>query len=633
MPLYNWPYSDLHSLNLDWIVGKIGSIDKAVSDANAAAGQAKASAEIAVDAVENLNEILSRYAKPVFYPDTYITFNSLMDLSAAETYAAFDAYVSAGVLEKIRVGYASAAGGGTDASEDLTRPIWLYRLRNKMTAATGYMTSGYNRPVLLTSAMHGNEKLGTVVMLTLIEEYAHGSSSQIKNLVDTFGVDMIPVLNPYGYDQAIGTTMLTVENNVGRNNARDVDLNRNGVTCWDAETDPYKGAAALSECESKIIHDLAVTNGSGYSFYLDIHTERYNEANHDYFGTVTNGGSLIRSIFSSTMARLNQRMTDYYGYDMLTALNNSSITGRVNRTPMHWIDRCYMLDAYSLAALYEGPRYNNGQIYPVKTQKFTSDMVLNFLLMTLDFLQDYKTIYNSLERDYRRTKVMLNDVLPHAKSAWDYGYSVSGSVTHNKKTVFTADQIDVDVNTYYEVIPSNDTIHWSAELERSGTYTMIDWTTGRQRIFTGTNTKIRMNVAAGDPNGDTVLNLPDLGHDYDIMLVKTDDKTVNIASDLTSSYGTIDSAIMEKHGRLVTIALRMTTTAAISADDDIIEGLPLTMSNYPGINNFQVYEVGVGNHDAYITNADDATSSYVNIKDAITSGSKLRFTVTYFTRV
>lgn len=631
MPLYDWIYSDLHSLNLDWIISRIKDIEGAKAASEAAAGNAAASAQLAQDAVANLAGLIEKTSQPIWYPETYITVNNLMDLSVSDTYHMFDEYVSKGIITRTRVGYASSSAPGADASDDLARPIYMYSFRNPVASVTGYVTSGYNRPILLTSAMHGNEKLGTVVMLTLLKAYEDGDSPQIRNLFDNFGVDMIPILNPYGYDQAIGTTMATVENNVGRLNARNVDINRNGVTAWESNTDTYKGNGPLSECESKIIHDLAVTNGTNYSFWIDIHTDRYNASDHNYFGTVSNGGTLIRSIFSSVMSRLNERMFNYYGYNVPLELNGSSITGRINRTPMHVIDRCYMLDSYSLAALYEGPRYNNGEIYPVKTQKFTSDILINFILNSAAFLQEYKTIYNSLQRDYKNTKTMLHDVLPTSKSAYKYGYATGGVITDSNKIVYTENEINIDPGTFYEVIPTNSDLHYQIDMEYNGTFQTITWRSGRYKFFTGENNKMRISIAANDPNGDVVLNLPDLGHDYDLLVINTGEFTENIANDLSSSYGTVLYAVTEKTGRIETCAIRVATTSAVSAGDKLVEGLPLAMANYKGLNSARFYDdVNSVFHDVIINNVNGDTESYMEATDTIPSGAHMRGTFSYF---
>lgn len=75
--------------------------------------------------------------------------------------------------------------------------------------------------------MHGNEVVGRELLLKLMETLCsqYQKSKRLTNLVDTVRMHFMPSMNPDGYEMASsdgGTDWL-----VGRNNARDVDLNRN----------------------------------------------------------------------------------------------------------------------------------------------------------------------------------------------------------------------------------------------------------------------------------------------------------------------------------------------------------------------------------------------------------------------
>ena len=57
MPLFNWPYTNLHSLNLDWIIKKIKNVETAETNTaaseEAAAGSAASAAESKANAAES----------------------------------------------------------------------------------------------------------------------------------------------------------------------------------------------------------------------------------------------------------------------------------------------------------------------------------------------------------------------------------------------------------------------------------------------------------------------------------------------------------------------------------------------------------------------------------------------------
>lgn len=75
--------------------------------------------------------------------------------------------------------------------------------------------------------IHGNEALGRELLLQLIkylcENYA--SDADVKKLVDTTGIHILPSMNPDGYEMAAvrgkGNKL------IGKRNARGIDLNRN----------------------------------------------------------------------------------------------------------------------------------------------------------------------------------------------------------------------------------------------------------------------------------------------------------------------------------------------------------------------------------------------------------------------
>ena len=75
--------------------------------------------------------------------------------------------------------------------------------------------------------IHGNEALGRELLLQVIkylcENYA--SDAEVKTLVDTTGIHILPSMNPDGYEMA--AVRGKGNNLIGKRNARRVDLNRN----------------------------------------------------------------------------------------------------------------------------------------------------------------------------------------------------------------------------------------------------------------------------------------------------------------------------------------------------------------------------------------------------------------------
>jgi len=111
--------------------------------------------------------------------------------------------------------------------------------------------------ILLIGNIHGNEPLGVRVVLELIEVLTenYGLDPEITQIVDTFEIWIVPVLNPYGYERS------------RRKNGPacgGVDLNRNFDFFWTLRGDPglcedqYYGPSAASEPETQAIKEFVL---------------------------------------------------------------------------------------------------------------------------------------------------------------------------------------------------------------------------------------------------------------------------------------------------------------------------------------------------------------------------------------
>jgi hypothetical protein len=100
-----------------------------------------------------------------------------------------------------------------------------------------------NEPrIKIGGSIHGNEKIGGAVCMHFIKYLLsnYGSNQNVKNLVDSREIYVIPLLNPDGY----------VSNT--RYNANGVDLNRDFGFMWDG----WGGSSSpFSQIESKYIHE------------------------------------------------------------------------------------------------------------------------------------------------------------------------------------------------------------------------------------------------------------------------------------------------------------------------------------------------------------------------------------------
>ena len=406
-----------------------------------------------------LSSFFDRYTKDYYVPLQYVTINNLMDLSVEDTYEMFEAYVTRGILTRTVIGYASSANTQVeDAEEDESKPIIMYSWVRQASRIHNFPISVLNRKILLTNAVHGNEKLGVPVMLTMLKDFEGGGSPYINWLFDTFNIDFVPVVNPYGYDFAIGTTLANVEDNPGRVNARGVNLNRNGNTAWvecpvGAGTYDYKGVKQYSEAESRAIRNLIINNNSQYAFYLDIHTERYATAQNE-FGYLACSSSLARSIFGNVYASLYNRILNEYHFNILDDFADQTIiSGGNSGSPMYSIDFYETNGETFTSAMYEGPRYNTidgvKQIYPEVAQKFTTDIVVNFLYKFLKFQPEYRASRNTSYNVERLLNRAMRNLAPIEPYSWMYGAHTDVGFSNSTQRITTKNAIVLDgVSTY-----------------------------------------------------------------------------------------------------------------------------------------------------------------------------------------
>jgi hypothetical protein len=115
---------------------------------------------------------------------------------------------------------------------------------------------------LFVGVIHGDEPLGVRVMLHLIETLTEGYATdpEIQDWVDAYEIWIIPVINPYGYDNILRKN----GPNTFDPNTSGVDLNRNFTFRWDQadvvpiNSDTYRGPYANSEPETQAFSSFVI---------------------------------------------------------------------------------------------------------------------------------------------------------------------------------------------------------------------------------------------------------------------------------------------------------------------------------------------------------------------------------------
>lgn len=224
-------------------------------------------------------ELIERYCTkyPKIYTETemldeYEGFseNSLINWTVEETYSKFDAFLGVHdnyILEKTTLGYAN---NSDNDGENTSLPIICYSYKPQM----GSGAVSQRKKIILTGSIHGNEKFGAFMMLKLLSQGVLMQKQKIvNNIMGHLEIDFIPIVNPYGYNQAVNTNINQQLSNAGRYNARGIDLNRNfpyGFQFYNG--DEPKGNAPLTEQETKAMDSYFKTvDWNNVILYLDLH--------------------------------------------------------------------------------------------------------------------------------------------------------------------------------------------------------------------------------------------------------------------------------------------------------------------------------------------------------------------------
>lgn len=473
---------------------------------------------------------LSKLSSDLYYSTDYHTIPGLMQLTAAETYALFDEFVSAGVLTKSSIGYASLAEPSTgDAEEDTTRPIYMYSWSRPAKDMGNFMSSRFNNPILLVSAIHGCEKLGIPALLTMLSDYVDGNPV-VRSIFNNHDIDIIPVLNPYGYDVAIQTTIDNVEENIGRVNARGVDLNRNGNSLWAGTasgegTYNYKGVAPYSECETRALR--TVYSAKNYALLIDLHTLRY-DSDDNIFGVLYSPSTIVRSLFCDTMQKLYDRIENF-GFD-LSETNSVGISGSVSPNPQYICDYNLTHNSDVYAMMLEFPRYNTVDggkvIYPEVIQKIAADILVNFIDRALEILPAYAQSLQLTFEGTGRIKALEGSVFPTMPSDMSYGVVNENGDFRNTSVyrLVNKEPIDVVPGTYkLKIINTTGApvtcAVYAYDPTDSTNYQSSAWNGDREHTIGTGKTKMYISIRSGTNPDWNFLDLNSYGRTITVLFI------------------------------------------------------------------------------------------------------------------
>ena len=307
--------------------------------------------------------------------DTFDNFDS--DTTSAEYFNALNA------LSTAHPGYITATNLGKDASG--TYDVYQYNLAAQ-TISCPY--SGPNPPkILITGTQHGYEKgaaFSLYYLVKLLAEEWH--TSPILEFLRDCSIVIIPMVNPWGVNNAvIGTES-------GYTNSNGVNLNRN----YDQnhEPSPSNGAAPFSEIEAQYVRNMILANLDAM-FCVDVHNNGSTRTSADYkiqnwLGVPVNGDVIVEKAHLWHAKNISRNGCREWSlpYTPLSFITYQTMGGMLSG----YIDKCGIP-----AALFEGshkfPYTELGEFSP-STNKFNLVAFVNWLGA---MLSTYKTVYGAIK--------------------------------------------------------------------------------------------------------------------------------------------------------------------------------------------------------------------------------------------
>lgn len=254
MAFNNFPWTNFHELNLDWVISKIKSLTSYVELLNDEYEDATAILTKLLD-TDKLAEALSQLGYPANYiynyPDNLPGITPIVPSDPTSPDAS--TYTSL-IRDYDTLPYLTKHTWGNDEGG---YPLVWYRYEptsythTQIATATGiatgkalYENNHMSCTILCISGIHGDERQSVVGLYAVIKWLMESEESLAKFMRSNFVFLIMPCANPWGY----------VNNN--RYNYDDVDINRNFPPNWDSYSGDHKGTSALSTKSAQCLNSL-----------------------------------------------------------------------------------------------------------------------------------------------------------------------------------------------------------------------------------------------------------------------------------------------------------------------------------------------------------------------------------------
>ena len=315
-----FPYTNFHDMNLDYILNHVQELIETWAEYNNNWEQWKNDTTTAFndlkDLVENfiddldiqtavntkmeemyqdgtLQNIITQYAivKGEYYTATEdftplqgLGSNALYNWNIEQLYALYDElmaypniiredYEERTRISKNVIGYGSTISG----TQDISLPIYAYTFYPD---STKMHTGSPNRHCVFTSGIHGNEKSSAYALYHVMKKWCEEDYNLINGALGDYIIHVIPICNPWGWNDCVNNTVIDIEGNRGRKNVRGVDLNRNFPVGWTSGNDHGDSAGSEVETQAIMTYITQSCEPANCIMMYDFHTS-FNDENHE----------------------------------------------------------------------------------------------------------------------------------------------------------------------------------------------------------------------------------------------------------------------------------------------------------------------------------------------------------------
>lgn len=303
------------------------------------------------------------------------TGSAMASQTMGDVYALYDQLLSEfpDILEKNLLGYATAPNGSTNMSF----PIYEYVIRKPEEPSWWGNEVPMTPPatILLSSSVHGLEKISVQALYEFINSLIRDwrENELLENLLFNFEYRIIPLANPVGYT------------NNTRNNARNVNINRNFAWNWESQTGDdvaNKGDAPLSELETQVLANWFEINKDAL-LYIDFHdtlmTSNVTPGTLISYQNTLNED--IRKVYSTLIRKMSRRWIDKYDIQTNNRVLGFTSASEVACTYAH----AYHITKIRNASIIEINRTLWGQSYSQTACEIHCGQVVNYLCSLIDY--------------------------------------------------------------------------------------------------------------------------------------------------------------------------------------------------------------------------------------------------------